>query len=95
MKKYITAILRDHAGNPSSSRWIALLAFCALCGLLYAGATGDPRRGKTIVDLAGYLTWLVAGCVGAGQASSATAALAAGKAPPEPKEPVPPKKEEP
>ncbi len=79
MSEYITSILRDHNGSPSSSRWIALLAFVALCGLLYAGATAEPAHGKTIVELAGYLTWLVAGCVGAGQASSATAAIAGGK----------------
>lgn len=75
MKEYIFGILKDHKGDPSSSRWLAVLAFFALCGLIWIGVGSDPKQHKLVVDLAQALTWLIIGCVVAGQGSSAVSAM--------------------
>lgn len=80
-KEYVLAILKDHRGDPSSSRWLAFLGFFALVGLIFLGAYHIPAaKSKMVLGLADVLMWLVIACVFAGQASSAANELSKGKA---------------
>lgn len=80
MKEYVLAILKDHRGDPSSSRWIAFLAFATLVGLIWIGVGSDPKQHKLIIDMANALIWLIIGCVMAGQGASAASSLSEAKA---------------
>lgn len=89
MKDYVLSVLKDHKGDPSSSRWIALLSFAALVGLIWIGVGSDPKQHKLIIDLGNILCWLIIGCVAAGQGASATSAMV-GARPPTPTPPPSP-----
>jgi hypothetical protein len=82
MKEYALSILKDHRGDPSSSRWIAALGFIALVGLIWIGVGSDPKQHKLVVDLANALIWLIIGCVAAGQGASAAASMTVGASTP-------------
>lgn len=81
MKEYVLGILKDHKGDPSSSRWLAFLLFFALLGLMWFGLKSDPKQHTMILKLAEIVGWLIVACVGAGQGASAVSAYASGPAP--------------
>lgn len=79
MRDYVLSVLKDHKGDPSSSRWIAMLSFAALVGLIWIGVGSDPKQHKLVIDLANALIWLIIGCVGFGQGASAASAMGGAK----------------
>ncbi len=76
MKEYVLGILKDHKGDPSSSRVLAFLIFFALMGLMWFGIKSDPKQHTVVLKMAEILGWLIVACVGAGQGASAVSAYA-------------------
>ena len=71
MRDYVLGIMRDHKGEPSSSRWLALLFFLMIVVLLVVGMLSDPKSHPFLLKFAEILGWMIVACVGAGQGVSA------------------------